>query len=256
MGGQQFQGLQTAAAFKGVNNDTFNTAMLAFNQQVDLAKNGLGDLKTLLTRTARPSATPQRPSALSPTGQKRRLGGAEILDPAAGWASGHARIRKADGAGRRLDQEAGEAAKKLTDQQLEDAKRIDEAWQRGWTNFENWGKRAVVNTFTAASTIWSRGFGANPDQNMGANALRSGAGTTLTSSTDVSSFYKGLGPSSSANKPTVDPNILRQQVALEQQRLGLLGPLATAEDVVKQKQLDINAAALQNVHISSAQAET
>jgi hypothetical protein len=256
IGGQQFQGLSTAAAFKGINSDTFNSAMVAFNQQVELAK-----------RPRRPedASDPEREDRqryrndlrrCRRHGEKRGVGSGKILDSAAGWASGHARIRKTDGAGRRLDQEAGEAAGKLTSQQLEDAKRIDEAWQRGWTNFENWGKRAVVNTFTAASTIWSRGFGANPDQNMGANALRSGAGTTLTSSTDVSSFYKGLGPSSSANKPTVDPNILRQQVALEQQRLGLLGPLATAEDVVKQKQLDINSAALQNVHISSAQAES
>jgi acyl transferase domain-containing protein len=56
-------------------------------------------------------------------------------------------------------------------------------------------------------------------------------------------------------KTTADPNVLKDQIAKEQQRLALLGPLANAEDAVKAKQLEINAAALNGVGISRDQAK-
>src|SRR3569623_1861207 len=48
LSGQLFQGLQAAGSNKGIANSDFNSGMLAFNQQVALAKSGLGDLQTLL----------------------------------------------------------------------------------------------------------------------------------------------------------------------------------------------------------------
>ena len=51
--GKQFQGLQSAASSKGINNSDFNSSMVGFNQQVNLAKQGMGELRTLLVANGR-----------------------------------------------------------------------------------------------------------------------------------------------------------------------------------------------------------
>jgi hypothetical protein len=158
--GGTFQGLQTAAAYKGVANTDFNTAMVAFNQQVDLAKHGVGDLKALLTGNGKVVGDTATTFGIvadmvkNTTDEARKF---SILQQA-GLPTSAAFVKYME-QGSTAIKAQGDAATKLSQQQLEDAKRIDAAWQEGWTNFESYGKKAIVSTFSTIGDIWSRGFG-------------------------------------------------------------------------------------------------
>jgi hypothetical protein len=228
LGGQKFQGLQTTAAFQGVNNDTFNTAMLAFNQQVDLAKNGLGSLQALLKANGK--TVSDTASAFGIVADMVQKAGSEsqkfsILQQA-GLPATREFAKLMEQGGASINKQA-DATKKLTDQQLDEAKRIDESWQRMWTNFENWGKRAIVNTVGA--------FSANPNQLL--RSLEAPPTTRLT----VNAIPQAPG---SRPTSTVDVELEKQKNAQAQQRLGILGQLATVEDQVRQKELELAAAGL------------
>lgn len=231
IGGQQFQGFQAAAGYKGISSADFNSAMMGFNQQVDLARHGLGDLQTLLRAnglTVRDTAT-----TFAQVADLVRNAGSEaqkfsILQQA-GLPATREFARLMEQGGASLAQ-AGAASTKLTDQQLREAQRINDKWNEIWTNFERWGKAAIVNVFSAFS---------------------SGGQERAPFRVVINGGTQEQAPS----KPTFDPELARQQIALEQQRLGLLSPLAAVEDQVRLKQLEINAAALNNVGISKSQAD-
>jgi hypothetical protein len=276
VGGQQFQGLQTAAAYKGVSNDSFNAAMLAFNAQVDLAKHGIGDLQTLLTSNSK--TVSDTATTFGTVANLVKNAGSEaqkfsILQQAGLPATREFAKLMEQGADSITRQSL--AAAKLRDSQLEDAQRLDERWQKLWTDFTQWGKKAALDVGEGMKNIptpfahqgtWvgaklqSIGFDRPEDpnsaRNQGLNALRSGMGTQLGANA-ANGIYNATGAFGTAatDKKTFDPALARQQISLEQQRLGLLSPLATAEDVVRQKQLEINAAALNNVGISKSQAD-
>jgi hypothetical protein len=277
VGGQQFQGLQTAAAYKGVGSDAFNSAMLAFNGQVDQAKHGLGDLQTLLRsngKTVSDTAT-----TFGVVADLVKNAGSEaqkfsILQQAGLPATREFAKLMEQGADSITKQSL--AATKLTDQQLDDARRLDERFQQMWVNFSQWGKKAALDVQTGLNNLntpfahqgtWLggklQGMGferpedPNSARNQGLGLLRQGMGTQLGQNA-ANGIYNatgafGAGPT---DKKTFDPALAKQQIALEQQRLGLLAPLANAEDVVRQKQLEINAAALNNVSISRQQADS
>lgn len=275
VGGQQFQGLQTAAAYKGINNDAFNSAMLAFNAQIDLAKHGLGDLQTLLRSNGKVAS--DTATTFGTVANLVKNAGSEaqkfsILQQAGLPATREFAKLMEQGADSITRQSL--AAAKLRDQQLEDAQRLEERWQKLWVDFANWGKKAALDVGEGMKNIptpfahqgtWLgaklQGMGfdrpedPNSSRNQGLDMLRRGLGSQLSSSAVINSATGQFGTTSDKAKPTFDPNLARQQIALEQQRLGLLGPLATAEDVVRVKQLEINAAALNNVGISKQQAE-
>lgn len=142
VGGQQFQGLQTAAAYKGVGSDAFNSAMLAFNGQVDQAKHGLGDLQTLLRsngKTVSDTAT-----TFGVVADMVKNAGSEaqkfsILQQAGLPATREFAKLMEQGADSITKQSL--AATKLTDQQLDDARRLDEQFQQMWVNFSPMGEK-------------------------------------------------------------------------------------------------------------------
>lgn len=256
VGGGAFQGLQTAAAYKGVSNNDFNGAMVAFNVQVDLAKRGLGDLKTLLSsngKTVGDTATTFGVVADMVKNASSEAAKFSILQQA-GLPTSAAFVKYMEQGSAAIKAQA-DAAGKLSQKQQDEIVKIDAAWQQGWTNFENWGKRAIVNVFEAASNLKNYNpfgpdvFSEKPGQKLtGSRTEAYGAGSqgSVTRGTDLAA----PGPT----KPTFDPNIAKQQIGLEQQRLSLLSPLAQAEDVVAQKSNEIRLAALGNVNISKDQA--
>lgn len=263
--GAKFQGLQTAASYKGVGNDTFNSAMLGFNQQIDLARHGLGDLQTLLRSNGKTVSDTATTFGVVADLVKNAGSEAEkfsILQQA-GLPATREFAKLMEQGGASINKQA-DAAGKLSQQQLDDAKRINDAWNKGWTDFENWGKRAVVNVLTKMGELGTSLAGAYlTPRGQGIVDLKKGGGSQL-SQDQANSFYDSVGLGTSTRvvgagatkpPPTFDPALAKQQIALEQQRLGLLSPLATAEDVVKAKQLEINAAALNNVGISKQQAD-
>src|SRR3569623_374042 len=216
LSGQLFQGLQAAGSNKGIANSDFNSGMLAFNQQVALAKSGLGDLQTLLRSNGQ--AVGDTASAFGKVADLvLRAKGDYALQVSilqqAGLPATQQWVQLMEQGSEAINKIAG-ASSKLSDQQLEEAKKLNDQWNEMWTNFETWGKRAVVNTVNA---------------------------------------MKELAHAGSKDKP-FDAARAKELLAVEQQRLGLLGPLATVEDQVRAKQLEINAAALNNVGISKSQA--
>lgn len=269
--GQTFQGLQAAASNKAIGNSDFNAGMLAFNQQIDLAKHGLGDLATLL-----------RSNGQSVSDTATTFGRiADLVMRAKGdYALQVSILRQAGLPATQqwvslLEQGSGEINKiaetssKLSDQQLKEAKELNDQWNEMWTNFETWGKRAVVNTVNAMKELARAGSLPGNAGELDQLALSTGNVPAVSSSvigllrrgghqsnqTEANSFYDAVGIGKSASRATpFNPEITKQQIALEQQRIGLLGPLATVEDQVRAKQLEINAASLNNVGISKSQA--
>lgn len=273
MSGQVFQGLQAAASNKAIGNSDFNAGMIAFNQQVSLAKNGLGDLQTLLRSNGQ--AVGDTASAFGKVADlvMRAKGDyalqVSILQQAGlpatqQWVS---LLEQGSGAINKI----AETSSKLSDQQLKEAKELNDQWNEMWTNFETWGKRAVVNTVNAMKELAHAGQLPGNAGELDQLAISTGnapAGGTSSvvdllrrgghqsTQNEANSFYDavGVGKAASSVKPPFNSDIAKQQIALEQQRIGLLGPLATVEDQVAAKQLEINAAALNHVGISRAQA--
>lgn len=239
----KFQGLTTAAGYKGLGSNELNSGMIPFAQQVDFAKNGLGSLQTLLRangQTVSDTATSFGKVAdlvMAAAGNTRLQ--FSILQQAGlpatrEWAKfmeqGSAAINK-----------SADASTKLSDQQLREAKAVNDKWNEYWTNFENWGKRAAVNVLGFLSGIGSIGAGPQADRapfrvNIPTGGLGGGDGKPT--------------------KPPFDPELAKQQISLEQQRLGLLGPLISAEEARRQVELQLQSAGLNNVAIDGKRAET
>lgn len=230
LGGQKFQGLQTTASYSGISNEAFNSAMMAFNRQVDLAKSGLGDLGGLLRvngKTVGDTAT-----TFGVVADLVKNAGSEaqkfsILQQA-GLPATREFAKLMEQGGASINKQA-DSTKKLTNQQLEDAKRIDEAWQRMWTNFENWGKRAIVNTVGA--------FSVNPYLPQQMRTLEAPPTTRLT-----------VNPVPQAAGSSGDRTIDRQrQIELNSQlqsRLAITAQLGDVETIVAQKEAELRGATL------------
>lgn len=240
VGGQQFQGLQTAAGFKGIGNSDFNAAMISFNQQVGLARNGLGELRTLLASNGQ--TVSDTASALGRVADlvQRATGDynkqVSILQQA-GLPATQQWVRLFEQGGSAI-QKIADSSTKLSNQQLDEARKLNDKWNELWTNFENWGKKAVVNVAGFLSGIGS--IGAGPQTERAPIRVNIPTG----------------GSSSVASGPApFDPELAKRQIALEQQRLSLLGPLTTAEEARRQVELQIQSAGLNNVNIDGKRAE-
>lgn len=226
VGLQQFQGLQTAAGYAGISGDTFSKAMVEFNKQVDLARHGIGDLKTLLDQNGMSvgdtATTFQRVANLvaSTADGARKL---SILQQAGLPATREFADLMSRGAV--SINAAADASTKLTDQQLAQAKQVNDAWNKFWTDFSDRAKQVFVGIL---------------------DAVRNSAGGDT-----QQRLYVGATPTTVSGPAPVDPAILKQQIALEQQRLGLLGQTATVEQQVRAVELQINTARLDNVHITA-----
>ncbi|MDB5620508.1 phage tail tape measure C-terminal domain-containing protein [Tardiphaga sp.] len=276
VGGQQFQGLQTAAAYKGVNNDSFNASMLAFNAQVDLAKHGLGDLQTLLRsngKTVGDTAT-----TFGIVADLVRNAGSEaqkfsILQQA-GLPATREYVKLMEQGGDSITRQSL-AASKLRDSQLEDAQRLDERWQKLWVDFAQWGKKAALDVGEGIKNIptpfahqgtWLgaklQGMGIdrpedpNSARNQGLNALRSGMGTQLGASS-ANGIYNATGAFGKApeEKKTDDNALTKMRLANDNARLSQLGQLATITDIVTQKQNELNIAGRSGYGVTGEQAK-
>lgn len=226
----KFQGLTTAGGFKGISSDQFNAGILEFNKQVDLAKDGLGSLQMLLRgngKTVSDTATTFGIVADMVKSAGKESEKFSILQQAGLPATREFAKLMEQGSG--SINKIADASTKLSNQQLEEAKKLNDKWNELWTNFENWGKRAAVNTFSALSGLGS--IGAGPQRADGRAPIR------VTIPTGSST------PAAPGN-PTVDVEKEKAKNALAQQRLGILGSLLTVEQQVQQTELTLAAAGL------------
>lgn len=273
---QKMQGLGTAAAYKGVSSNDFNSGMLKFNEQLDLAKSGLGSLGTLLRvngKTVGDTAT-----TFGVVADMVKNAGSEaqkfsILQQA-GLPATREFVKLMEQGSTSINRQA-DAARKLTDQQMADAKRVDEAWNRAWTDFERWGKQAVVNvgdgiknmpTPFAHQGTWLgaklQGMGfdrpedPNSSRNQGLDMLRRGQGSSIGNANSVYGGIGAFGPNAPEKKNgTVDPDRLKQTIGLEQQRIGILGQTASVSQQVRAVELQIQTARINGISITGAEAD-
>jgi hypothetical protein len=259
-------GLESAAAFKGIDQVEFFKAMGKFGGDVYLAQNRMGalaetfrannlqakDFNDYLEKAAdlikNASTDQQRLQLLQQMG----------LPPTMEWvrflSQGKEGIRAA----------AAEAAKfgeTAEGQMIAKARAFDDSWNRAIKNFSNGWRNAVLESGSWLQGLSDKGvallmkipgIGAAVPTNLLRNALNDSAagysvGSKLTASSAVDDFYKGTGAGAGA-----DGNGSKLKTAAERQKeisdkqtyLSLLGQTATAEQAALSVQLAANAAFL------------
>ncbi|MGM4987523.1 phage tail length tape measure family protein [Tardiphaga sp. 841_E9_N1_2] len=269
----QLSKLQAASSFKGISADDFTKGITSFAQSVYDAKNNMGglaevfqannvragDFTTSLGRAAdlikNARNDQQRLVLLQQMGLPATMQWVRLLS---GGADG---LKKAQDA-------AAEFA--ANDNLVASARRFDEAWNRGWTNFGLNARSAFQKAMETGggfldrmerlaqqagnSSIWDRFLPSNHAdvaKGMGIETLspfqQRFAGDSKNPAAGSSALADGLRGAADRinNKTTVDPNALARDIALQQQRLGLLGQVATVNEQVRATELQIAAARMQ-----------
>ncbi|MBI5111868.1 MAG: phage tail length tape measure family protein [Rhodovulum sp.] len=250
--------LQAVASFRGVGQDDFAAGMGRFAAEVYRAERGMGSLSELMAANG-----------------KSASGFSDYLEKAAdiikGAASDQQRLQLLQQAGlpatmewvrmlsagadgiRRAKGEASAFGGAVNDDMVRRAREFDEAWNKAWTNFGLRARTTVLDiidyfdqlnqtpalkainsailNYLPAGVLAQKLGGTPPnrfDQTFG--SLGSYSNPPLQSALD-----KVAGKSGSS----VDPAALRQQMALEQQRIQMLGELATVEERVRARELEI-----------------
>ncbi len=268
--------LQAAASFKGIGADDFTKGMQSFGQNVYEAKNNMGSLAVVfrannvyardfedalgkaadIIKNAKDDQT--RLQLLQQMGLPATMQWVRLLS---GGKDGLAAAKSA----------AVDFGRAADDEMIKKAREFDEAWNRTTTNFSLGWRSATVTVGGWINDLIKSApkFGArwDPSQQMKnallANGFKAG-GAGLTSNSPVDQFYNGLGSGAPGNNnPTrvvgaggsVDPNVVREQIAKAQQYLSLLGQTTTATEARRQVELQLQAAALNGVGIDARRAE-
>lgn len=273
--------LQAAAAFKGIDGADFNKGIQAFGQNVYEAQNNMGSLaeafrannthaKTFdeyLERAAdliqRAGSTQKQLSLLQQMGLPATMEWVKLLS---GGADG---LNKAKNA-------AAEFA--ANDDMVKKAREFDEAWNKAWTNFGLNARSAFQSALSAGLSLFDRmeklaqsAGNANFWKGLYSEKSVAASGVTLLSGFDARFSGDSKNPVSpngaladalskraaalSAGPPTMDPNVLKDQISKGQQYLGLLGQTITATEARRQVELQLQAAALNGVTIDGKRAE-
>lgn len=275
MGSASLQGLQTAAGYKGVGGAEFLDTMLKFNQQVDEAKAGLGSLGALFR--ANGVAAKGTEDAFFKVADLVKNARTEadkfnILQQAGLPASREFVKLMEQGAGA-IRRQSAEAAT-FSDEQLRKAQEIDERFNKLWTDFTRRGKLAALEVMNKDN--WTLEFNIVPgsiadrvlnfarDAGRALNGLGAPAVPPRTSimapDLDLTGGGPGMGtrvsPTTGTNeKTTVNPERQRELLALEAQRLGLLGQTATVGQQVRSVELQIAQARAAGVHVTQQEVE-
>jgi hypothetical protein len=264
-------GLQQAAAFKGIDQADFLKAMDHFGGVVYDAQHNMGQLAEIFRANGQ--------SAKTFTGYLQK---AADLIKNAGSDQQRLQLLQQMGLPATMDwvrflSQGGDAIKRAADEAVKfnesaegkmvaKAREFDEAWSKTWSNFSNGAKSAIIEAASFFDTYLNPAKLTDIYKNAlreatgksGVTAAQLAGGNKLGNNSDVSGLYNGLGSNApgnaaTASKPTVDPNVLKNQIALEQQHIGLLGQMASASDAVRSVELQVQAARLNGVQISDAQ---
>lgn len=252
--------LQAAASFKGIGNEDSSKAFANFSQQIYLAKQNAGGLLDVfrangqqvgtftgsLEKAAdliqRASSDQQRLVLLQQMGLPANMQWVRYMD------------QGAEGI-RRAKEQAAAFGTAANDEMVQKAREFDEAWNKAWTNFGLGWKNAFVSVSSGIDTLIQKGrqglIAAGVD--VGGNLLKNGLGTQLGGVND--DFYKAVGAKGRTDpNATKDPNAVKNALALEQQRIGILGQTASVLDQVRSVEIQIQQARLNGVKITDQEA--
>lgn len=276
--------LASAASFQGIDNTDFLKQMTTFSDQTAQAANNMGSLGELLRANGLSAGTMEQNLSnvanlvknASDEASKYQIIQEAGLPATRQWvdflSQGAAGIQQAEAAAISF---GGAADTQL----IAKAKDFDQQWNTAWTNFKNFADNAFVKFIadlddlshnTTLTGLLSAAVGATPFGGIinsllgaynlanpttpntlvsgGFNALgNSGAG----SSTFANQLLASVGGSTTAATTTIDPKVLQQQLSQESQSLSILGQLATVDDTVRQKEIQLQQAQLAGVPITS-----
>lgn len=285
----KLRGLQQATSFKGISDDSFTKGITEFADKVYEAKNNFGSLNSLMIANGRSAkdlsgylgSVADLVARATSDIQKQK-----ILREA-GLPSDMAWVRFMEQGAKGIEAAVAGTVKfnESAEQNLiRKARDFDEAWNTATTKMVNYFKSAVVDITSALASVkvpdWLGKVGSAAASAgsgipvlgalVSAGRLAGGAMSGDDSSKFADrfgSFQKAANDSAlsagynrkaselrgeSAPKTTQETLVANQQA---QQRIALLGNLATVQDQVKAKELELAAAALQGVGVSKQQRE-
>lgn len=272
---QSLSALQAAASFKGIAGDDFNKGIANFGRGVYDAKNNMGALADVFRANnvhardfddALEKAANLIQNARSDQ-QRLVLLQQMGLPPTMEW------VRLLSGGADGLNKAKAAAAEfAANDNLIQKAREFDEAWNKAWTNFGLNARSAFQSALSAGSTFFDKMANLARDAGNSSfwNRFITPEGMKAAGVDAVSPFDQRFGsPTSSGNTAlqddirrraaslrgdsTVDPNALKNQIALEQQRLGILGQTATVQQQVRAVELQVQSARLNGVRITESE---
>lgn len=271
--------LQQATSFKGISQDDFTKGITAFADQVYEAQRNTGSLNALMIangKSARDlegylSAVADLVARATGDMQKQKILREAGLPSDAAWVRFMEQGGASITAAMNSTVQFNEAVEK---NMIAKAREFDDAWNKATTNLSNYLKGIVVDNLDwvlkvgkviemawqlrqaaglATAGVPQRQPAASLDPNsssfIGPAVPAQRAGSLDPNSPD----FTGPKPPATNGPKTAQESALAIQQA--QQRIALLGLLATVEDQVRAKQLEIDAAALNGVGISKSQAD-
>jgi hypothetical protein len=247
----ELQALQASAQHGGIAEPDFLKAMEKFGASVYDAKNGMGGLADVMRANGASAQTfsdylEKAAELIKNAGSNQQrlqmlqqMGLPATMEWVRWLSSGSDTIKAAVA-------HAGEFGSEAETAMVQKARKFDEEWSKTWSSFQHGARSAFLGALDSFGNFDSAinrllmkipGLGANVPKNILSDAMNGGptAGSRLTASSDVADFYKGMG-AGLGNKPpstTVDPNVLKQRIAIAQPCLGLLGQMPTAEQVAE-----------------------
>lgn len=256
--------LESAAAFKGIDTSDFLKGMQRFSELTADAVHNTGSLADMfrannvqvgniddnlmraadLIKNARTEADKYR--------LIQQLGLPATREWVQYLSQGSDELRKArDGAAK-----FGDVA---SEQLIAKARAFDEAWARGWKNFTTYAKQAFLETKNAFSeldtTIGQFYAKYHPKLASQINLGESFASVNSYSNSALQAALENKAAQLRGGGTTKNPDDARNDISRDQQRIALLGQLATVQDAIHAKENEINLAGLAGVKIRQDQVE-
>lgn len=275
--------LQAVASFKGIASDDFTKGMQSFGRSVYDARAEMGGLAEVLRVNNRragdfnSSLNTAADLIKNARDDQQRL----VLLQQMGLPATMQWVRLLSGGADGL-KKAKEAAAEFAanDNLVASARRFDEAWNRTWTNFGLNARSAFQKAMefgggfldrmerlaahAGNASIWTSllpkdhaetaaKWGVTPLSSFEQRFNASGA-NPATSNTTLADALRARADSI-RNGNTIDPAAVQRALSLEQQRLGILGQVATVNETVRAQELAIQQARLSGVNVSAADAK-
>jgi hypothetical protein len=269
---QALHALDSAAAFKGISSADFITNMEKFASLTDEAQHKMGTLAELF-----------RANGIAAGSMKDNLyKAADLIKNAASEAEKYRLVQQiglpatrdwvqylgqGSDALRQATAEATKFGDAADEKLIAKARQADEAWNKFWKNTQTGAKGFFVDSmdwidqFSDRATRLLSKIVPSVGTNLLTAAMRGvGSSDTLTQSA-ANDFYDKVGkktfttPGGSPGKDTVDPNVLKNQIALEQQRIGILGQTASVTEQVRAVELAVQSARLAGVNVTAKESE-
>lgn len=246
LGGGGIQGIMSSAGAKGIGSDTMAAALLAFNQQIPLAKAGIGTLGELLRANkitisdsgdAFFKLADLIKNAKNDTARLSILQQAGLpatLEMVALFKQGSAAIK----------QQIADTPK-LTDAQIEGARILRDRYDEMWNNFVTGGKKAIIDvaTYTPAADGWLskllRVFsGVQSGEGLSLPGEKNPFATTpLPAVRTIPVTSSPLGPANPSRDYAIEKAIAMDRIAKATTRVGLYGQTPTAQAAKAAKQI-------------------